>query len=642
MEESFLHMLHEHPLSRIPDSAQKTDYDRLCLGCSRYFLPGDATYGCSSNGCRFQWLLHKECMEMPREIMHPLHPSHPLTLHFLENISESIKCAVCNVWGVYRLHYRCSAGCDGLILHLACAGARNEKHPPMEHPSHPEHPLRFSRKTRWCPFPCDACGATEKGDSYICTLCDYSIHESCALLPESKDFPHHHHPLSLSFYVPHVYIRYDFYCAICNLTLPLRCWVYHCHLCSYVVHLNCATSTVDNENENANAIGDEKEVTTVFPIAVDDMYEEIIRPFVKRQKGQILIPHHHLDHDHDDNHNISGKYSFSNHPHLLTFITFPSSSSSSSSHHHYKKDKEDEDDFPRLELTCDGCTLPICVKKQTDGDGYESGYMSCDECKYFLHLSCFNLPPHIPSLPLHHREDHNLLMLQNSAKLMGWIKCKICYAYTNGLYYACTYKYCSFVTDIKCASLPNTMKHAAHPRHNYLNLVTGNYGYNYCGNCDDLITPLQGQYRCNSCRFSVCRKCVMLPATNKHRLEKHLMWLTYDSYVNRPGEFYCSSCENRMSPRSWMYHCRDCDQSFHPECFPATSGYFRNIKYGAEQYVISSIHDHPLRFQIISNKKRCDLCHDDRYNEPGFQCASCFFVACLFCGVKHMDGATPV
>lgn len=102
-------------------------------------------------------------------------------------------------------------------------------------------------------------------------------------------------------------------------------------------------------------------------MAIDDMYKEMIVPFV------------------------GGKYNFSNHPHLLTFITF--SSSPSSSHHHYKNDDEegdDEDDFdsiPKSELICDGCTLSIHEMKQTSDDGeYENGYMSCDECKYSLSL----------------------------------------------------------------------------------------------------------------------------------------------------------------------------------------------------------------------------------------------------------------
>ncbi|XP_047937774.1 uncharacterized protein LOC125185300 [Salvia hispanica] len=648
--ESFTHMCHEHPLSRISLSIIKADYSTLCHGCRRNFIPGDATYGCSLR-CGFPWLLHKECMEMPREIMHPIHPSHLLTLHgSLTLRSESKQCAVCEGdmdW--YQLRYGCShEGCNGLLIHIGCAAVvhdKNEKQPLINHPSHPHHQLRFSKKSRWCPFPCDACGATEKGDSYICTLCDYSIHESCALLPLDADFPSHHptHSLSLAFSLPPEYIKYEFDCAICNTTLPLRRWVYHCNLCRYVVHINCAISTLtDNDNEEANAIDDENEATK-FPVAVEDMYEEMIKPFVKRQQEQIIIPRY----------NIGGKYCFSKHPHhLLTFTTFSSvslSSSSSSSHDHYKSDEDDEDDFdsiPRRELICDGCTLAIHEKKQTDGDGHESGYMSCDECKYFLHLSCFNLPLSIPYLPIHPFKDHNLT-LKNANKLTDWVVCFVCYGYMNGLYYACTNNLCWYKIDIKCASLPNTIKHAGHVRHNYLKLVSKDtrdylgYSVGFCVNCNRYTYTRSGHFKCNSCRFSVCCKCVMLPATNKHRLENHLLPLTYDAYVNRPGEFYCSNCECHIGPRSWMYHCRDCDQSFHPKCFPATSGEYKNIKFGTRhrQVMNSNIHDHPLRFQIITNKKRCDLCRCNGYDMPGFQCGSCFFVVCKSCGLKHIGDA---
>ncbi|XP_047937553.1 uncharacterized protein LOC125185112 [Salvia hispanica] len=633
--ESFTHVIHEHPLSLIPDSARKSDYDSWCYGCQRYILPGDATYGCSLR-CGFRWWLHKECMEMPQEIMHPIHPSHSLALRASYGFKE---CAICRKGGYTGLSYKCRQGsCDGFEIHLRCAGGVNDKdsaQPVMMHLSHPQHELRFSKKTRWCPFPCDACGATEKGDSYTCTICDYSIHESCALLPASKEFPRHHpaHSLSLAFDVPSVYIEYEFECAVCNKTLPCRRWVYHCNLCSYVVHINCANSMFDDEN--ANAIDDKKEVTTIFPITVEDMYEELIVPFVKRESGQILVPHAH------DNHNISGKYNFSCHPHVLTFITFSSS-------------------IPRSELICDGCTLAIHEKKQTSDDGYESGYMSCDECKYFLHLSCFNLPPEIPNHPLHPKNNHKL-MLRNVGKLTDCIFCNICLALSNGLYYACTSASCSFKIDIKCASMPNTIKHAAHPRHNHLKLevlTEDNIWPDFCAGCFKIIHPRlnAGKYRCSSCRFSVCDRCVMLPARNKHRSEKHLLSLTYDAYVNRPGDFYCSSCEDQMNPRIWMYHCRDCDQSFHPKCFSATSGYYRNINFGTERYVISNFHDphHRLRFQIITKKKRCDLCHVDSYvvsdwrtyyhnpglyDGAGFQCESCFFVACKPCGVKHIEDA---
>ncbi|XP_057767525.1 uncharacterized protein LOC130987844 [Salvia miltiorrhiza] len=646
-KESFPHVLHKHPLSLIPNPAAETDnsWFTWCYGCWRYFLPGDAAYGCSQR-CRFDLVLHKECMEMPREIRHPLHPSHSLTLTLQQPLYVATRsCAVCEVSLRYgQLFYKCSGGCEWWI-HLRCTGdfdaAVVDDVPTMKHPSHPQHQLRFSKKTISC---CDACGASHKGNSYICTICDYWIHESCALLLVSAHFPHHRpdHSLSLAFNPPYEYLRYEFVCAICSGTLPMRRWVYHCQLCRYVVHINCATNTsslsLSNSSNNENAVDGEKYITKG---PIDDIYEEIIRLFVKRERRQIFIPHDH------DNQNMDGKYKFNNHHHLLSFTTF--SSPSSSSHHHNQEEDDDDDDednsIPRSELfTCDGCTLPIHEKKQRDDDEYENGYMSCDECKYFLHLSCFNLPPHLPSLPLHPIQNHNLT-LRNAGKLTDWAFCKVCGSYTNGLYYKCTQSGCYFTIDIKCASLPNTIKHAAHPQHDYLNLVWGSHSwYNFCGVCYGMITSKSVFYRCNSCKFCMCGECVLLPAQNKHRLEKHRLWLTYDAYVNRPGEFYCSSCEGQMNPRWSMYHCRDCDQSFHPKCIPGRSGKYRNIKYGMQQYVIPTLHHphHPLRFQIITKKKRCDLCRRNSYDLPGFQCASCYFVMCMPCREIHMDAFKPI
>ncbi|XP_057770232.1 uncharacterized protein LOC130990051 [Salvia miltiorrhiza] len=383
-KESIPHMFHQHPLSLIPNLAAETDtnfWSAWCYGCWRHFLPGEAAYGCSQK-CGMNWLLHKECMEMPREIRHPLHPSHSLTLQ-ASSYGVTGSCAVCE-FVAYGLLYKCSGGCEWWI-HLGCTGdfeAAAVDDSTMKHPSHPQHQL--IKNTRSCSFPCDACGATHKGNAYICTICNYWIHESCALLPVSAHFPHHRpdHSLSLAFNLPNEYIKYEFVCAICSETLPMRRWVYHCQLCRYVVHINCATNTsslsLSNSSNNENAIDDAKDITKG---PIDDIYEEIIRPFVKRERGQISITH---DHDNQKTYSI-----------------------------------------PISGLTCDGCTLPIQEKKQRDDDDddddeYENGYMSCDECKYFLHLSCFNLPPHLPSHPLHPIQNHNLT-LRNAGKLTDWV-----------------------------------------------------------------------------------------------------------------------------------------------------------------------------------------------------------------------------
>ena len=96
---------------------------------------------------------------------------------------------------------------------------------------------------------------------------------------------------------------------------------------------------------------------------------------------------------------------------------------------------------------------------------------SISSCKYYLHLACFQLPTQISSLPLLHKHDHSLV-LQSGDKLKPWESsyCRLCKIYTSGLFYGCT-KYEDFKVDIKCASMPDTIYHAAHPPHP-LNLLS--------------------------------------------------------------------------------------------------------------------------------------------------------------------------
>lgn len=250
MEEKIIHhWIHNHPLSQIPNFGAETsdNWFNWCGGCWRYLLPGEAAYGCMRK-CGSSLVFHRECLELPREIRHHVHPSHILTQedNFYDTTGKSA-CEVCEENSGFGMVYICrKEGCDQVWIHMGCAvdlesvAIVDREATKLNHPSHP-HLLRFSKNPTPC---CDACGTDGKGNSYVCTICDYSMHESCARLPASKLFPHHpDHSLSLAFRPPYEYIRYEFDCAICKGALRLRCWVYHCHLCRYVVHIKCATDS---------------------------------------------------------------------------------------------------------------------------------------------------------------------------------------------------------------------------------------------------------------------------------------------------------------------------------------------------------------------------------------------------------------
>ena len=396
-----------------------------------------------------------------------------------------------------------------------------------------------------------------------------------------------------------------------------------------------------------------------FPINDMAVGEDLIGAFLRRQgvdTNSLILDHHH-DVDYEFHH------------HKLTLVS--SSSSSSSFQEEEEEENGDDDDdneedysCRKSELICNGCITPILVKQTSSSSSSSSSstskdcyYMRCSmkSCKYYLHLACFQLPTQI-SLPLlhEHENDHSSLVLRSGDKLKpfwDWQRCCVCCKPTNGLYYNCAKCYVGFIVDIKCASMPNTIYHGAHPPHP-LNLLspqdTTRRSYDTCDGCNDLIMyggknskPYGGKnsYACSGCDFIVHFECAVLPAsTTSLKWDKHHpLLLTHDATLNRPGDFYCNQCEEEMNPKSWMYHCRPCDISFHPNCFGTTSGYYGNIKFG-QKYVIAGAHCHPLTFQLLTTKRHCDVCGWDRHESPGFTCAFCNFFICSFsCGYGNIE-----
>ncbi|XP_057786687.1 uncharacterized protein LOC131004099 [Salvia miltiorrhiza] len=626
------HWSHEHPLALV-----ETRRGDKCYGCEKWFSSGEEAYGCSE-GCWYTKLLHQECAGVARKIRHELHPQHI----FIQEHERCLwKCKICGeiIWSI---GYRCKSIECKFQMHMRCAqysgmmeataddddDEQQSAGNIIRHPSHPKHELKLLR--RFCSFKCDACGTTRRGSSYTCTAdaCEYWIHERCASLSPTMEREDHHHSLTLSFHIPLECIKYDYKCDVCKQYLLPKHWIYHCHLCRYIVHIKCAykSNTIENNASASNG-------KDMIQLPTNDVAGELITPFVKRQGGEaiaIAIPPTD-DHDHDEMVNV--KYKFLHHQHQLT-LSF-----------HYQnqeeeEDEEEEDYGKKSELLCDGCITPIF----SSSDKYY--YMSCSECKYNLHMACFHLPSKISSPAVHKR--HPYLLLQSSSRNPWeyWKECWVCWNSTNGLFYACIE--CSFKADIKCASMPDTIYHMAHPQHP-LNLLSHHdverqHYQNYCGADCGVRSSNYDVYVCGSCDFIVHVRCAGLPTSiSTRRWDKHHpLPLTYDAHLNHPDEFYCDECETEMNPKSWMYHCRQCDISFHPRCFITTSGEFRNIKFGKEYVINAAAHPpHPLAFQLLTTKRPCHICHRYRhtYKRSGFHCALCNFFICLYCGQKFLkDG----
>ncbi|KAK3003816.1 hypothetical protein RJ639_018960 [Escallonia herrerae] len=219
------HFSHEHPLFFREFTANEDGGDEeacRCGGCSEVI--SGASYGCS----RCEFFLHKLCAELPRELEHPTHPEHPLTLR----VSKGCLCDVCdNDWRNFT--YTCSL-CN-FDMDIICASATERK---IDHPSH-KHPLTPVRRTAL--LRCYACGHKHEGTWYQCTTCvHFWIHRDCASTRSTIERSDHVHPLTLSYTLPSRYTTFSVSCEICRKTLRRIYWVYYCGKCRYFIHVKCA------------------------------------------------------------------------------------------------------------------------------------------------------------------------------------------------------------------------------------------------------------------------------------------------------------------------------------------------------------------------------------------------------------------
>ncbi|XP_047958374.1 uncharacterized protein LOC125203906 [Salvia hispanica] len=135
----------------------------------------------------------------------------------------------------------------------------------------------------------------------------------------------HDHNLSLSFCVPLEYIRFNYKCDVCSKYFMPTYWIYHCELCRYVVHLKCAFKKLPHYTRGKNGW------ILEFPIAINDVSEDLIGAFVRRQGVEAYTQPPIPNQDDVD-------YEF--HHHKLRLV----SSSSSSSFQEEKEENGDDDD----------------------------------------------------------------------------------------------------------------------------------------------------------------------------------------------------------------------------------------------------------------------------------------------------------
>ncbi|KAK1401298.1 DC1 domain-containing protein [Heracleum sosnowskyi] len=140
---------------------------KVCSGCEENIT--GLAYVCKDNQCDFN--LHKSCFDLPEQIRHISHSSHPLTLIISPDQNNGFTCDGCHKNG-FSFTYNCRI-CN-FDLHPDCASLPKT----VKRKDH-NHPLTLYYDMN-VEFSCDACQEISEGCwLYLCRKCDFGTHTYC-------------------------------------------------------------------------------------------------------------------------------------------------------------------------------------------------------------------------------------------------------------------------------------------------------------------------------------------------------------------------------------------------------------------------------------------------------------------------------
>ncbi|XP_013619968.1 PREDICTED: uncharacterized protein LOC106326578 [Brassica oleracea var. oleracea] len=198
------------------------DDEKRCQACLLPFY-GGGVYECMESNCDF--VLHEACANLPRTKQHIAHPN-----PFILQVSDTKNIFLCEYCQrcLYGFRYVCSKGDESISIDVRCAAISE----PFVQQCHP-HPLFLSNelgKSRLCSI-CK----NEKDQTLNCIECSFFLCFRCATLPYKVRYEHDEHFLTLS-YKENESLNW---CEICEEIMDSTIWLYTCHECGTVFHIQC-------------------------------------------------------------------------------------------------------------------------------------------------------------------------------------------------------------------------------------------------------------------------------------------------------------------------------------------------------------------------------------------------------------------
>ncbi|XP_050383228.1 uncharacterized protein LOC126800003 [Argentina anserina] len=597
----FKHFSHIHPL-KLKEAEQKCEDGAVAaagppVACSACGDPVvDPSYSC--NQCP-QFILHKSCAELPRELHHPIHNKHPLVLL----PDRNYRCDICRKSHSGKFSYKCKP-CD-FDVDLQCASVINNiKY--LQHFSH-EHALIFvedpENREGNSPVGCKGCGERVLGPSYCCSrfLCHYTLHNSCVELPLEFHHPMHtKHPLILNSG------RAKHLCDACNQDCSDK-FTYSCSQCFFNLDPKCTFNWTDF-----------KHFSHIHPLKLkeaEQKYEDGAAavagpPVVCSACGDLLL---------------GPSYSCN---HCPEFILHKPCAELPRELHHPIHKKHPLVLLPDRYYSCD-----ICRKAHSGKFSYK-----CEPCDFDVDLQCAPVISNIKYLQ-HFSHEHALIFVEDPEKREGksLVVCKGCGERVLGPSYCCSRFLCHYTLHKSCVELPNEMHHPIHRKHPLM-LLSGRY-YR-CDICRRSHSNLFS-YRCEDCDFDLDLQCASNLSNIKcleHFSHEHeLIFMEEPKRKDEGSPVVCDGCLEQVFGPSYCCSRYRCYYTLHESCTKLPSE-FRH-----------SMHtQHPLILHKDSGRgNRCDACNQDCSGKFTYSCFQCDFKLDKNCtmnwtGFKHFSHEHPL
>ncbi|XP_057497447.1 uncharacterized protein LOC130782189 [Actinidia eriantha] len=169
-----------------------------------------------------------------------------------------------------------------------------------------------------------------------------------------------------------------------------------------------------------------------------------------------------------------------------------------------------------------------------------------------------------PDPTIHHFSHPHTLHLTNHQpqQTLALASCSSCKHTVSGCIYTC--QSCNYFLHVKCAQMPQKIKHPFHQNHVLSLLPTPTYPEVFF-NCHACQKQGNGfSYHCKACKIDLHVLCASMPMTISHQFHQHQLDLVFSPpYHNK--SFSCDICKSSGS-NHWLYRCGLCGFDAHLTC----------------------------------------------------------------------------